>query len=173
MGACVALVNPKNPPNVANALRACSNFGAHGLAWTPDRVPHPDDWPKGYRLPREERMKLYSDVTITTPPRNAIAESLDAAAGWVPVAVEVRENAEPLPSFVHPENAIYVFGPEDGSLDRGVLSACHRFVVIPTTSCLNLAAAVNVVLYDRLAKSGEAYVPHADLAYAGVDGISA
>jgi hypothetical protein len=29
---------------------------------------------------------------------------------------------------------------------------CHRFVVIPTHHCLNLAAAVNVVLYDRRLK---------------------
>ena len=45
-----------------------------------------------------------------------------------------------------------MFGPEDGSLSKGDLAACHRFVRIPTNSCLNLAAAVNVVLYDRLAK---------------------
>lgn len=29
---------------------------------------------------------------------------------------------------------------------------CHRFVVIPTHLCLNLAAAGNVVLYDRRLK---------------------
>src|SRR5436309_15991298 len=45
-----------------------------------------------------------------------------------------------------------VFGPEDGSLDRAVLGLCHRFVVIPTRPCTNLAAAVYTVLYDRHAK---------------------
>jgi tRNA(Leu) C34 or U34 (ribose-2'-O)-methylase TrmL len=54
--------------------------------------------------------------------------------------------------FEHPENALYVFGPEDGSLPKTVRLLCHRFVVIPTHHCLNLAAAVNVVLYDRRLK---------------------
>lgn len=47
---------------------------------------------------------------------------------------------------------MYLFGPEDGSLDRAILGLCHRFVVIPTRHCTNLAAAVYTVLYDRHAK---------------------
>jgi tRNA(Leu) C34 or U34 (ribose-2'-O)-methylase TrmL len=70
----------------------------------------------------------------------------------VPVAVELRRNAESLIEFTHPEDAVYVFGPEDGSLDRAVLGLCHRFVVIPTRQCTNLAAAVYTVRYDRHAK---------------------
>ncbi len=69
-----------------------------------------------------------------------------------PVAVELRRSAESLIDFEHPERALYVFGPEDGSLDRAVLGLCHRFVVIPTLHCTNLAAAVYTVLYDRHAK---------------------
>lgn len=42
MNSVVALVNPKFPGNVGNVLRACSNFGASGLVWTPERVPAPD-----------------------------------------------------------------------------------------------------------------------------------
>lgn len=70
----------------------------------------------------------------------------------IPVAVELRPNAEPLPLFEHPENALYVFGPEDGSLGSNYLRNCHRFVVIPTRHCVNLAAAVYLVLYDRAMK---------------------
>jgi hypothetical protein len=40
----------------------------------------------------------------------------------VPVAVELRRNAEPFIEFEHPERALYVFGPEDGSLGRAVLA---------------------------------------------------
>lgn len=149
MPAAVCLINPKYPRNVGNVLRACSNFGADVLAWTPERVDHPNDWPPSERLPREMRMDLYRDVAIETHPRHTIVTRF---ADRTPVAVEVRENAESLPTFVHPEDALYVFGPEDNSLDRGILTACHRFVVIPTKSCMNLAATVNVVLYDRLVK---------------------
>jgi tRNA C32,U32 (ribose-2'-O)-methylase TrmJ len=53
---------------------------------------------------------------------------------------------------VHPEYALYVFGPEDGSLGRATLAQCHRFLVIPTRHCANLSATVYTVLYDRHAK---------------------
>jgi tRNA(Leu) C34 or U34 (ribose-2'-O)-methylase TrmL len=78
-----------------------------------------------------------------------------AGVGYTPVAVEVRDGAERLDTFVHPEHAVYVFGPEDGTLGRGTLSACHRFLRIPTAvrTPLNLAAAVNIVLYDRHVKT--------------------
>lgn len=69
-----------------------------------------------------------------------------------PVAVEIRPDAESLVTFDRPEEALYVFGPEDGGLPKSVRLLCHRFVVIPTHHCLNLAAAVNVVLYDRRLK---------------------
>jgi tRNA(Leu) C34 or U34 (ribose-2'-O)-methylase TrmL len=72
--------------------------------------------------------------------------------GVVPVAIELRQNAEALPKFEHPEKALYIFGPEDGSIPQSVLKECHRFVVIPTKHCVNLAAAVYLVLYDRQMK---------------------
>jgi hypothetical protein len=36
----------------------------------------------------------------------------------VPVAVELVEGARPLPEYTHPDRALYIFGPEDGSLDQ-------------------------------------------------------
>jgi tRNA(Leu) C34 or U34 (ribose-2'-O)-methylase TrmL len=76
----------------------------------------------------------------------------DYFEGFTPVAVELKEGAEYLPDFVHPEKAVYVFGPEDGGIRRVDYLQCHRFVRIPSRHCLNLAAAVNLVLYDRLVK---------------------
>ena len=162
MSAAVALINPKYPRNVGNALRACSNFGAEAIAWTPERVADPDEWPKGQRLPREERMKLYSDVSVST---QKITHIIDSFPTFTPVAVEILDCCEELPYFVHPDNALYVFGPEDGSLHKGILGCCHRFVTIPSTSCLNLAAAVNVILYDRVLKTGRWTMPQATRAY--------
>jgi tRNA(Leu) C34 or U34 (ribose-2'-O)-methylase TrmL len=164
--AAVALINPKFPRNVGNVIRACSNFSAEYCCWTPERVESPLDWPKGERLPREERMKLYEHVRVHTQNRSIIIGRYETM-GFTPVAVEVRESAESLPEFIHPEQPLYVFGPEDGSLDRAILRCCHRFVRIPSSNCLNLAAAVNVVLYDRAAKI-ERYrnrMPRATTAY--------
>ena len=141
----VMLTNPKFPHNVGATVRAASCWGVEQVYWTGRRVPHPENWPKEHRLPREERMKGYRDVTMLK------AETLkDTLKNFdkdvVPVAIELRPNSEILFDFIHPENAIYIFGPEDGSLDWKVLQHCHRFVVLPTAHCTNLAAAVNVVL---------------------------
>lgn len=139
----VILINPKFPHNVGTALRSCSCWGIDQLWWTGDRVRV--DVAKGERLPREERMKGYKHVDFIHNERPFDYMPDDA----VPVAVELREGAELLPAFEHPENAVYVFGPEDGGLTQQIARHCHRFVVIPTHHCLNLSTAVNVVLYDR------------------------
>ena len=74
------------------------------------------------------------------------------SAGYTPVAVEYIGEAEPLWSFEHPARALYLFGPEDGSIEHAVLEQCQHVVRIPSRFCLNLAASVNIVLYDRMCK---------------------
>jgi tRNA(Leu) C34 or U34 (ribose-2'-O)-methylase TrmL len=54
--------------------------------------------------------------------------------------------------YIHPDRALYIFGPEDGSLTKEIRDWCEEVIYIPTTGCMNLAATVSVVLYDRLAK---------------------
>lgn len=147
------LINPKFPHNVGGVLRAASCWGATDLRWTGDRVEDPEQWPEGARLPREERMRAYRDVTMRggTPLFRCIDDF--TADGFTPVCVEVLENAESLPDFIHPQKALYVFGPEDGDVPGGVRRECHRFVRIPSNGCLNLAVAANLVLYDRHVKA--------------------
>jgi tRNA(Leu) C34 or U34 (ribose-2'-O)-methylase TrmL len=137
----VVLYQPKHIHNVAGAIRACSVFGVPRLRWTGRRIAFSKE--SGERLPREERMKGYRDVDWRRDDR-----AFDDLGG-TPVAVEIRRGAENLIYFEHPPDAVYVFGPEDGSLTAGVLALCHRFVVIPATHCLNLSAAVNIVLFHR------------------------
>ncbi len=72
--------------------------------------------------------------------------------GCVPVAVDLLPGAVSLVDFIHPQSAFYIFGPEDGTLGvRHARPGVPR-LMIPTRYCMNLAATVNVVLYDRLAK---------------------
>jgi tRNA(Leu) C34 or U34 (ribose-2'-O)-methylase TrmL len=73
-------------------------------------------------------------------------------SGVIPVAIEISPTAEPLALFRHPEQACYVFGPEDGGIPKPIRVLCHRFVILPTDHCINLAAAVNCVLMDRRVK---------------------
>jgi len=140
----VALINPKYSRNVGSTLRLASCYGFRQVWYTGDRI----KLDGAQRLPREERMKGYKEVDLIQYDR--VFDQF--ARGIVPVAVEVRENSEPLTTFEHPENALYVFGPEDGSIPSVMLQHCHRFVVIPTRHCLNLATAVATILYDRMYK---------------------
>lgn len=155
VGASILLVNPKYPHNVGAAVRAASCLDASEVSFTGDRVRLENG--KRTRLPREERMKAYRDVRLEHVHEEAAFDRLPEGA--TPVAIELRPSAELLPQFTHPENAVYVFGPEDGGLERTHLLHCHRVVVIPTRHCVNLGAAVYIVLYDRLVKrqaNGEA-----------------
>jgi tRNA(Leu) C34 or U34 (ribose-2'-O)-methylase TrmL len=142
----VVLENPKYPQNVGGALRACASFGIPEFYWSGERVIF-----NAQHLPRPERRKHYRQSVRFAQDQNALERLIER--GGIPVAVEVKPNAENLLFFEHPEKAIYVFGPEDGSLSKEILQVCHRFVFIPTHYCLNLAAAINVVLYDRRIKA--------------------
>ena len=77
----------------------------------------------------------------------------------VPVAVDLIEGAKPLPEYKHPQRAFYIFGPEDGTLKKEITNFCRETIYVPTNGCMNLAAAVNVILYDRMAK-GEGFSNH-------------
>lgn len=147
--AAVILTDPKYPHNVGQAIRAASCFGVNDVWMTGDRVALEGNG-KRYRLPREERMRgVYPEVVRVDRPFDEAA-----AAGYrVPVAVELVRGAENLIWFEHPDNAVYVFGPEDGSLGPAVLARCHRVVSLPMMHCANLASAIYVTLYDRHSKA--------------------
>jgi len=146
----IVLVNPQFAHNVGMTVRLASCYGISQVWFTGDRVQL--DLDKKSRLPREERMKGYRSVTMLNYDRPLEQFPEDV----VPVAVEVRPNSERLQDFEHPVNAVYVFGPENSSIPQGVLTRCHRFVVIPTVRryCLNLATAVATILWDRALKLG-------------------
>jgi tRNA(Leu) C34 or U34 (ribose-2'-O)-methylase TrmL len=119
----VVLIDPKYPHNVGMTVRLASCYGLRQVWFTGHRVSlNPA---RGERLPREERMKGYRDVEMIH-----YEHPFDQfPAGAVPVAVEVRAGSEPLHGFEHPDDAVYVFGPEDGSIPKPLLAHCHRFVV--------------------------------------------
>lgn len=139
----VLLSNPKWAHNVAGAIRACSCYGISTMLWSGKRV----DPTTMERLPREERMKGYKDVYWEVNER-----AFDLFPDTIPVCIEIVPHAENLVEFEHPERALYVFGPEDGSVPQVYKRFCHRFVFIPSAHCLNLSTAIATVLYDRRAK---------------------
>lgn len=69
------------------------------------------------------------------------------------VGVELDRRAVALPSFCHPERAVYLLGAEDHGLPAPVLEECHRVIQVPGAArCLNVATAGSIVIYDRLAR---------------------
>lgn len=133
----IGLDNPKYDVNVGSALRAAGCYGASFVATTGNRFNKCTDTMKQYRhLP----LFMVDDLHSIIP------------YDCVPVAVDLLPNAIPLPEYKHPERAFYIFGGEDNTLGRRVTDWCRDTVYIPTNGCMNLAATVNVVLYDRLLK---------------------
>lgn len=136
--AAIGLHQPKDPANVGSVLRAAGCYGASLVAVSGRRYQRAStDTQKAWRhLPMIHTDELASAIPF----------------GAVPVAVEFIPGAPPLPAYRHPESAFYIFGPEDGSVPSALVARCRDVIFVPTAFCMNLAAAVNVVLYDRLAK---------------------
>jgi tRNA(Leu) C34 or U34 (ribose-2'-O)-methylase TrmL len=145
----IALINPKYAQNVSMVVRLASCWDIKQVWFTGHRVELDLRVGKNgkTRLPREERMKGYASVEL-----RQFDYFFDCFSDAVPVAIEVRDNSENLFDFEHPENALYVFGPEDGSIPKVSMGHCHRSVIVNSRHCLNLATAVATVLYDRCAK---------------------
>jgi tRNA(Leu) C34 or U34 (ribose-2'-O)-methylase TrmL len=156
----VLLCDPKTPENVGGAIRAAHCFGADHVVWTGGRVlerPMSTATPipkRAWRMNARERAEEWSPQF-----RRSAATPAQLVAGWRPfmqtVCVELAPGAVPLSELDHADDVVYVFGPEGGSVPRVAQQACHHTVAIPTVDCLNLAAAVNVVLYDRCLRRGE------------------
>ncbi len=70
------------------------------------------------------------------------------------VGVELTADAIELPSFRHPARAVYVLGPEGGSLSQEMIEKCEFTVKIPMDFCINVAMAGAIVMYDRMRSMG-------------------
>lgn len=136
--ACVALHMPKTTINVGSAMRAAFCYDARLIVTSGQRYkPAPSDTMKAYRhIPFLQAEDVFDAIPYDC----------------VPVAVDLLPGAIELPRYRHPERAFYIFGPEDGTLGAKITSRCRESVMVPTRFCMNLAATVNVVLYDRLSK---------------------
>jgi tRNA(Leu) C34 or U34 (ribose-2'-O)-methylase TrmL len=142
----IGLVNPKTPVNVGGIMRASGCYGVDGVFYTGRRYElaarsgavqyHVDTKDAGERIPLTGVTSLLASIPADTKL----------------ICVDLVVGATPLPDFVHPAKAFYVFGPEDGTIGQEIIDKADAVVYVPTVGCMNLAASVNVLLYDRLAK---------------------
>lgn len=142
----IGLVNPKSPDNVNSVMRAAGNFRVDSVFYTGKRYPR--------ALMRNPGIPDMSRQVGQQIPLSEVVNFADCGQQNMKlVCVEFAENAIALPEFKHPQNAIYVFGPEDGNLEQDLIDQADAVVYIPTVGCMNMAATVSVLLYDRLSKS--------------------
>ena len=134
----IGLHQPKTRENVGSVLRAAHYYGSALVVTSGQRYTRaPTDPQAAHKhIPLVQCTDLHDAIPFDC----------------VPVAVDLIDGARPLTSYCHPERAFYIFGPEDGTLGAKVTSRCRDVVYVPTAYCMNLAATVNVVLYDRLVK---------------------
>ncbi|EID4426400.1 TPA: TrmH family RNA methyltransferase, partial [Vibrio vulnificus] len=100
----IGLHNPKSPTNVGAVMRAAGCYNATQVR---------------YNGSRYSRAARFQTDTQNSHERIDLLEMEDLTASLESdveiVCVELVVGATALPHFAHPEKAIYLFGPEDGS----------------------------------------------------------
>lgn len=132
------------PMNVGNLLRSAHSFGANFFFTVAPAVDvrgmRDSDTSDAFgHLPFYSFEKV-SDLVLP------IKTSL--------VAVEFLPDAVDLPSFRHPQQAVYVLGPEGGNVSPEMLARCDHKIKIPMKFCINVGVAGALVMYDRLISMG-------------------
>ncbi|RMR20468.1 hypothetical protein ALP90_00126 [Pseudomonas amygdali pv. ulmi] len=122
--ACIGLYNPKSPENVGSVMRAAGCYGVASVFYTGKRYERARDF-------ITDTKKIHQDIPLIG------IEDLKSILplGCIPVAVELVDGARALPEYTHPDRALYIFGPEDGSLDQDIRDWCEDVVYIPTEGC--------------------------------------
>ena len=140
----VACYRPKTTDNIGTLWRSAHVFGASFLAIIGGRYHRqPGDTTKATRHVPLLTFDCFESFRLAMPSESSL------------IAVELVDGARNIVGYTHAEQAVYLLGPEDGSLPADVVKACDSRVIIPGAFCLNLAVAGSIVLYDRIAKMGQ------------------
>jgi tRNA(Leu) C34 or U34 (ribose-2'-O)-methylase TrmL len=138
----VGLSDPQTPANVGAVMRAAGCYGASTVYYSGSRYDNAVKYSK-----TNTQIEGKSVPLVHTDDFQSVLEP-----DMKIVCVDLIEGAISLPEFEHPTKAIYVFGPESGTVQQSIIDIADAVVYVPTSGCMNLAASVNVLLYDRLAK---------------------
>ena len=149
----IALTNPKSPTNVGAVMRAAGCYKADQVIYNGRRYALAAKYNKN--ILKTDTFNMQDKIPLLQVESFiSIKDSLESIPSSAKIiCVDLVEGATPLPHFIHPLEAVYIFGPEDSSVKQDVIDIADDVVYVPTVGCMNLAATVNVLLYDRLAKS--------------------
>ncbi len=155
----VVLSQTSHPGNIGAAARACKTMGLSQL-WlvAPQRFPDPE---------AEARASGAGDLLASARVVNTLAEALTGTVAAVALTarpreigapqVAPREAAERLLSFTAQGEVALVFGNEQAGLSSEDAGLCSLLCQIPTNpaySSLNLAAAVQILVYEMRLAAG-------------------
>jgi tRNA G18 (ribose-2'-O)-methylase SpoU len=135
----VGIYNVKRTHNFGALIRTARVFGA-SFAFS-----------VGTRNPQEQS-SIRAELTLPL----FHFPTLDQLVGSMPVnarlvCVELTPGALDIRAYQHPARAVYLLGPEDGTLPEGIMRQ-HDTIILPGAYPLNVAMAATVVLYDRALK---------------------
>ena len=149
---CIGLTNPKSPTNVGAVMRAAGCFNVDQVFFTGSRYQQAAKFNKGV-LKTDTKNAQNTIPLIKVDDFQSIETLREKISSTIKiVCVDLVEGAIALPHFNHPQQAFYIFGPEDGTIKQTMIDSADEVVYVPTEGCMNLAASVNVILYDRLSK---------------------
>lgn len=145
----IGLQNPKSPSNVDVVMRASGCYQVKAVLYTGNRYRRAAQFNSDVHDSRDSVDLVNVDDLLKAKPEGAKIVCVDLTIG-----------ATPLPTYQHPDNAYYIFGPEDDTIPQRIIDQADEVIYIPTYKCMNLAATVNVVLYDRMAKGDLSHAGH-------------
>ena len=132
------------PLNVGNLLRSAHAFGA-SFFFTVDPTVDVKAMRESDTSGAFDHIPFYNFAT----PQELLLPRQTSLVG-----IEFLEDAIDLPSFRHPQRAVYVLGREKGNLSDGMLERCDYVIKIPMKFCINVGVAGALVMYDRLISFG-------------------
>lgn len=135
----IAIYSPKTIQNLGTLMRSANVFGADFIATINSRYHHQAG--DTMKTPRHVPTFHFDTAELFLEMRPMHARLVGVELGGRDVCI-----------WHHPEQAIYVLGPEDGDLPSVIREKCSSVVTIPTSHCLNVAVAGSIIMYDRIAK---------------------
>lgn len=139
----IGIWHGKTAENVGGLFRAAYQLGASGVFTIGRRYKYQSS--DTYHADRHLPLRHYAQW-----------EDFEAARPIGAMLVAVEMGGEPLTTFRHPKQAIYLLGAEDHGLSSEILSRCNHVVSIEAVrqESFNVAVAGAVVMWHRLTEKG-------------------
>jgi tRNA G18 (ribose-2'-O)-methylase SpoU len=136
----IGIYNVKRTANFGALIRTARVFGADFVFSVGNRNP-------------QQQSSVGAELTLPLfhfPTMAQFIASIPVNARLV--CVELTPAALAIKTYQHPPRAVYLLGPEDGTLPDAIMRQ-HDTVILPGAYPLNVAMAATVVLYDRVMKT--------------------